>query len=424
MDVGGVPGVGGVDVVGAGRGRADQVGHGPQQHVVARPRPRLVEEQLVGLAEERVVEEVQRGPAAPGRDAEPAELPVEVVGAVHVARVAHVLVVLGVAGQRERVVPAHGVAHHLDQRAHVLVEELAGQPRLRVRVTHQVAGGGRVQAPLHAVVEPPRVERQEVRALAALDVDDLDVLAGLDLVRERGRGIHPQVEHGVGQRGRQLGLARRPGLRPPDLEHQVGRRVVRVHGHQPARGRHHRGDRPVRDEHGGLPAGDHSPNRPTARAADWVETRAPASAPITSAAEKKVAPGCGVGEPGAPSAAAAASARSTDASVSGAVPSGGVVLGAAARQHGQLAALAPLGVDDRELVPGAEFHRGDGAGMHPVTLQARVGRDQAGQHQPRARCVGLGGRRPPQTPPRAIRSGRPCGPAVAAGAGCAALASI
>jgi hypothetical protein len=99
-----------------------------------------------------------------------------------VARVAHVLVVLGVAGQRERVVPADRVAHHLHERAHVLVVELAEQPGLGVGVPHQVAGGGGVQPALVSLGEPLGVEREEVGALPALDVDDLDVLARLHLV--------------------------------------------------------------------------------------------------------------------------------------------------------------------------------------------------------------------------------------------------
>jgi hypothetical protein len=98
------------------------------------------------------------------------------------ARVAHVLVVLGVAGQRERVMPADRVAHHLHQGAHVLVVELPEQPGLGVGVPRQVARGGGVQAALVSLGEPPRVERQEVGALAALDVDHLDVLARLHLV--------------------------------------------------------------------------------------------------------------------------------------------------------------------------------------------------------------------------------------------------
>ena len=59
---------------------------------------------------------------------------VEVLGAVHVAEVAHVFVVLGVAGEGEGVVAADGVADDLDERHLVLVEELPVQARLRIGV--------------------------------------------------------------------------------------------------------------------------------------------------------------------------------------------------------------------------------------------------------------------------------------------------
>ena len=63
VDVGGLPPVGGIDVVRAGGRGADEVGHRPHQHVVARPRPRLVGQQHEVRVERRVVEEVQRRPA-------------------------------------------------------------------------------------------------------------------------------------------------------------------------------------------------------------------------------------------------------------------------------------------------------------------------------------------------------------------------
>ena len=50
------------------------------------------------------------------------------------------------------------------------------------------------------------VEGEEVRALLALDVDDLDELARAHLVGERRRGVHAEVEPGLGERGRELEL--------------------------------------------------------------------------------------------------------------------------------------------------------------------------------------------------------------------------
>ena len=54
---------------------------------------------------------------------------------------------------------------------------------------------------------------------------------------------------------------------------------------------------------------------------------------------------------------------------------------AAAGEDGQLAPLPSLGVDDGDLVARVEFHRGDRAGVHPVPLQPRVGRRQAGKQE-------------------------------------------
>ena len=79
VDVGDLPAVGGVDVVGAGRRRADEVGHRPQQHVVAGARPRLVGRRAGCRVEGRVVEEVERLPALALRDAVGRDLAVEVV---------------------------------------------------------------------------------------------------------------------------------------------------------------------------------------------------------------------------------------------------------------------------------------------------------------------------------------------------------
>ena len=54
------------------------------------------------------------------------------------------------------------------------------------------------------------MEGEEVRALAALDVDDLDVLALAHLVGERAGAVDAEVQARLGQRRRQLDLAGRP----------------------------------------------------------------------------------------------------------------------------------------------------------------------------------------------------------------------
>ena len=121
-----------------------------------------------------------------------------------------------------------------------------------------------------------------------------------------------------------------------------------------------------------VPAGDHSPNSATARACSGSRPRA-ASGPMTAAASASGSRSpSGPGRPGAPGGRGVpgrASARSTVAAVSGRRPERPVVLPAAG-EHGELAPLPALGVDDRELVARVELDRGDGPGLHPVPLQS------------------------------------------------------
>ena len=72
------------------------------------------------------------------------------------------------------------------------------------------------------------MERQEVRALLALDVDHLDVLTGLDLVAEGGRGVDAEVEPRLGERRRQLDLLPAARDRPSHLDEQLRRRQLAV----------------------------------------------------------------------------------------------------------------------------------------------------------------------------------------------------
>ena len=176
VDVGDLPAVGRVDVVGARRGRAEQVVGGPQEHVVARARPGLVGDELVVGVERGVVEEIECLPALARRHAVGRHLPVEVLGAVDVARIPEVLVVLRRAGEREAVVATDRVLNQLDQRVHVDVVALSVQPGRRVGGGHQRPGGGRVEPALDPALELVAVEGEEVRALLSLHVDDLDVL--------------------------------------------------------------------------------------------------------------------------------------------------------------------------------------------------------------------------------------------------------
>ena len=187
-----------------------------------------------------VVEEVDRRPAGPRADRVRLELGVEVLRAVDVPEVPLVLVVLARAGEPERVVAADGVTDDLDERLQVDGEELRVETGLRVHAPHQRPGGGRVEPTLHAGLQLPAVKGEEVGALPAPHVDDLDVLARLHLVRERRCAVDLEVEPRLGERlrKRRLELVVRP--RAADLELQVGgrdaalddgRSVGRAHDH-------------------------------------------------------------------------------------------------------------------------------------------------------------------------------------------------
>ena len=159
----------------------------------------------------------------------------EVVRAVDVAEITLVLVVAGGAGEIEAVVPTDRVLDHLDQRAHVRVEELGEQPGLGVGAAGQRAGGDVVDAAEHAVIEGRLTVGDEVGALPAAHVDDLDELAGAHGVGLGGGGLDTQLEARVGQRIGQplLGQGRR---RASAHEQQdVGRRVLVPRAHRPTR---------------------------------------------------------------------------------------------------------------------------------------------------------------------------------------------
>ena len=153
------------------------------------------------------------------------------------AGIAHVLVVLPRAGEREGVVAPDRVAHDLDQRVHVDVVELPLEPGQRVGLTHQRAGGRRIEAALDAVLELGPVEREEVGALLALDVDDLDELAGSHLVRERRCHVDSKVEPRLRERRGKLVLLVAARLGAAHLDEQLGGWGRAVH--DPPSGRGH-----------------------------------------------------------------------------------------------------------------------------------------------------------------------------------------
>ena len=273
------------------------------------------------------------------------------------ARVPHVLVVLRVAGEGERVVPAHRVADHLDEGIHVGVVELPGQPRCRVRVTHQRPRHRGVEAAFDPVVELVPVEREEVRALLALDVDHLDELAGLDLVAASRGPVDPEVQPGFGERRWELDLLRRARPGAVHLDDEVARRGSAVH-HPPGRRGHDQHALPVRPERllgaGGGPLAEepsrHRPGRVQSAAGEVLHD-------LLCATDRRGDEGTQHGR----------GCVGPDADRAGRIR-------AVRRQDRQLGHLAAVDVDHGEPVLGGDRDDRRPAGPDPVLLERRVGR--------------------------------------------------
>ena len=255
MDVGWDPAVCGVDVAGTRRRDAHQVGERPEQDVVAGSGPGFFEEDLVVVVEVGVEEEVDGLPALAGSHAEGGQDPVEVVAAVDVAGVAHLLVVPGVAGRVEGVVAADRVLDDLDEGFAVDGEVLGEQARHWVARPHEAAGHGGIEGLFDSGIEACGREDLEVGAFAALDVDDLDELAGGHLVGDCGGLRDPDVLVLVGQRvGEDLPAGfGQPG--PVDPDDHVGGQILLVGKHSGAGHTAHADDGGLCREAGGLAGG-------------------------------------------------------------------------------------------------------------------------------------------------------------------------
>ena len=151
-------------------------------------------------------------------------------------RISGIFVIFGRTGEREGVVPADGVTHHLDQRPHVFIVIFGMEPGTRKGRAHQGAGRRGVEPLLDAIGQGCRIEGQEVRTLPAFDVDDLDVVARPDPVGAGLGGRNPEVESDIGQRRRQDGSRVRRAF---ELDEEVRRGGLFLRGHRDAGRRHH-----------------------------------------------------------------------------------------------------------------------------------------------------------------------------------------
>ena len=250
LDIGGIPGIGRIDVVGTTGGSTDQIRQRPQQHIVAGAGPRFVAaDAAIGL-HERVVEKIERGPSGARRNPERRDRAVEVVGAVGVPRVAHVCVIFGRTGEHERVMPADSVAYHFHQRLHARVEVFAVQTGPRHRLTHQRARCRGIDAPLLPCCQRCRVEGDEIGTLFPLDIHDLDVVAGGHAIGAGRRCGHPHIELRGSERRRRLdGRWRLDGC-GGQRQFEQGRRRLILRRHFLARSEQQAAHRRTRFDHG------------------------------------------------------------------------------------------------------------------------------------------------------------------------------
>jgi hypothetical protein len=84
---------------------------------------------------------------------------------------------------------------------------------------------------LDPLVEFPRRKALEIRALAAIDVEDLDIVARLDMVGPRGGRLDAQIERGIGEGFGQV-MQDGPGrISTPDRQDQRRQSLLPVRRH-------------------------------------------------------------------------------------------------------------------------------------------------------------------------------------------------
>ena len=339
LDVGRIPSVRGIDVARTRGGEAHEVGESPHEHEIPRTRPRVVHPDGVAVVEQGVVEEIDRGPSAARPDSEPFPLGVDVVRAVHMPRVSHVLVVACGACEPEEVVATASILDQFQQRLVIDGVVLRVQAGPRVERAHQGAGGGGVDLAFEPSIEGTQAERLEVRALTSLHIDNLDELPRLDLVApSRPR---PDVE--IDQRLRKR--RRRPDLRfrvrsrfATDIEHDLARSTLFVDRHRPARCTGHQSDGCRRDERRRFSCARFLSEQPGCHGAAEIEATSRERFANTLRGRRPALEG------GEYSAGRTGSGRSDERGIGTAV----------AIEDDQLARLSPFAVDDGQLVPGIE----------------------------------------------------------------------
>ena len=130
VNIGGVPAIDRVQIIGTGGRDRDQIGQRLHRHIVARTGPCLVDRDVVVVpVDPGVEEEIDRRPRTAALNAERRKRLTDIVRAVDVTGKAALLVAPRRAGQRERVVTPDRVLPDRQQRPDVLIEELVMQAR-------------------------------------------------------------------------------------------------------------------------------------------------------------------------------------------------------------------------------------------------------------------------------------------------------
>ena len=320
----------------------------------------------MGIVQKRVEEVVDRGPAATRADAKGGEFPVDIVGTVDVAGIAHILIIPRGAGQPEGVMPPDGILHDLDQRFVIDGEVFRMQPRHRVERPHQRPRRRRVDFPLKPAVQRAKREGLKIRTLPPLDVKDLDVLPRLHLIGDRLTRLDIGIQQGVGQRiGRDQHVLAVRQHGATDVKHDLGRRPLLLRFHRAACGTddqqtidrggetgHVPGAGPALEHHGGIGAAE-------------VEAR------FLKRAHHLAARGIGQ-KRGFQPLWVASSLRSDHRGI------GPPVMGVEDQFH-RLQALAVL---DGDLIPLEDRHGAAAAPRHRMPFDARRKDRQSGNHDP------------------------------------------
>lgn len=231
-----VPSIARIDVVGARRSDANQIGKRAQQDVIAGPRPGFIRNDLIMQIHAGVVEKIQRFPALALGDSVRIQGVIEIVGAVDVSGISHIVILPGIACRRESVMAAARVLDHLDERLEVEGKGLRRQARHRQGAMRERSRDGGIERMFDALFELLGRETLEVRHLPSVDVQNLDVLAGSDGKRLRRGSAYAHLLQRVPQRVGERIAARLvvDKCRSPDKKLQIGGRVLAFEVHHAA----------------------------------------------------------------------------------------------------------------------------------------------------------------------------------------------